>query len=70
MAIYFIKSNLAASYFLRCKFIETTFKNSNLDPIVAREIKCWKLNQCTEIETSSNCGNILKDIDLASWDEE
>lgn len=65
----FIKSDLAASYFLGCKFIETTFKNSNLDRISARDIKCWKFNQLLKIKKSSNFANILKDINLAFFDE-
>lgn len=60
----FLKSDLAASDFRRCELVETTFKNSNLDRIVARNIKCWKLNQLTKIKA-----NILKDINLASSDE-
>ena len=65
----FLKSDLAASDFRRCELIETTFKNSNLDCIVARDIKCWKLNQLIKIKKSSSFGNILKDINLASSDE-
>jgi uncharacterized protein YjbI with pentapeptide repeats len=65
----FIKSDLAASDFRRCEFIETIFKNSNLDRIVARDIKCWKLNQLIKIQKSSSFTNILKDINLASSDE-
>lgn len=64
-----IKSDLAASDFRRCEFIETTFKNSNLDHIVDRDIKCWKLNQLIKIKKSSSFANILKDINLASSDE-
>lgn len=65
----FLKSNLSASDFRRCELIETTFKNSNLDLILARYIKCWKLNQLIKIKKSSRFGNILKDINLASSDE-
>jgi uncharacterized protein YjbI with pentapeptide repeats len=65
----FLKSDLAASDFRRCELVETTFKNSNLDRIVDRDIKCWKLNQLTKIKKSSSFANILKDINLASSDE-
>ena len=65
----FLKSDLAASDFRRCELIETTFKKSNLDRIVARDIKCWKLNQLIKIKKSSSFANILKDINLASSDE-
>lgn len=65
----FLKSDLAASDFISCEFIETTFKNSNLDCIGADDIKCWKLNQLIKIKTSSSLGDILKDINLASFDE-
>ena len=65
----FIKRNLAASDFRRCEFIETTFKNRNLDRIVARDIKCWKLNQLIKIKKSSSFVNILQDINLASSDK-
>lgn len=65
----FLQSDLAASDFWNCEFSETTFKNSNLDRIVARDLKCWKSNQLTEIQKSSNFANILKDINLASSDE-
>ena len=64
----FIKSDLAASDFRRCELIETTFKNSNLDRIVARDIKCWKLNQLIKIKKSSSFANILKDMNLISTD--
>lgn len=65
----FLQSDLAASDFWNCEFSETTFKHSNLDRIVARDIKCWKLNQLIKIKKSSSFVNILKDINLASSDE-
>jgi uncharacterized protein YjbI with pentapeptide repeats len=65
----FLKSDLAASNFWNCEFNEIKFKNSNLDFIVARELKCWKLNQLTEIQESSNFATILKDMDIISSDE-
>jgi uncharacterized protein YjbI with pentapeptide repeats len=64
----FLKSDLAASDFRRCELIETTFKNSNLYLIVARDLKCWKSNQLTEIQKSSNFANILKDMNMISSD--
>jgi len=64
----FLKSDLVASDFRRCELIETTFKNSNLDLIVARDIKCLKLSQLIKIKKSSSFANILKDINLASFD--
>ena len=57
----FLNVNLRASDFSDFEFIETKFNNSNLDLIVARSIKVWKLNQCTEIEKSSNFGNLLEE---------
>ena len=65
----FLKSDLAASDFRRCELVETKFKNSNLDFIVARNLKCWKSNQLIKIKKSSNFANILKDINLISTDE-
>ena len=58
----FIKSNLTASNFSEFEFIKTKFNNSDLDLIGARSIKVWKLNQCTEIEESSNFGNLLENM--------
>jgi uncharacterized protein YjbI with pentapeptide repeats len=66
----FLKSDLAASNFWNCEFSETKFKNSNLDLIVARDLKCWKSNQLTEIKKSSNFEKILTDMNLISSDEE
>jgi len=65
----FLKSDLAASYFWGCEFVETTFKNSSLDFIVARDVKCWKSNELTKIKKSSSFANILKDMNLISTDE-
>ena len=58
----FIKSNLTASNFSEFEFIKTKFNNSNLDLIGAQSTKVWKLNQCNEIEESSNLGNLLENI--------
>ncbi len=58
----FIKANLTASNFSEFEFIKTKFNNSDLDLIGARSIKVWKLNQCTEIEESSNFGNLLENM--------
>jgi uncharacterized protein YjbI with pentapeptide repeats len=58
----FIESNLTASSFSEFEFIKTKFSNCDLDFILARSIKVWKLNQCTEIETHSNFGNLLKNM--------
>lgn len=58
----FIKSNLRASDFSEFKFTKTKFNNSDLDLIIARSIKVWKLNQCTEIKKSSNFGNFLENM--------
>ena len=66
----FLKSDLAASNFWNCEFSETTFKNSNLDLIIARDLKCWKSNQLTEIKKSSNFANILKYMNSISSDED
>lgn len=65
----FLKSDLVASNFWNCEFSETIFKNSNLDLIVARDLKCWKSNQLIKIKKSSNFANILKDMNLISTDE-
>ncbi len=56
----FIKANLTASNFSEFEFIKTKFNNSDLDLIGARSIKVWKLNQCIEIEESSNFGDLLE----------
>ena len=58
----FLNVNLRASDFSDCEFIETKFNSSDLDLIGARSIKVWKLNQCTEIEDSSNFGNFLESM--------
>jgi uncharacterized protein YjbI with pentapeptide repeats len=58
----FLNVNLRASYFSDFEFIETKFNSSDLDLIGARSIKVWKLNHCTEIEESSNFGNLLEII--------
>ena len=58
----FIKANLTASNFSEFEFIKTKFNNSDLDLIGARSIKVWKLNQCTEIEESSNFGDLLENM--------
>jgi len=58
----FLNVNLRASDFSDFEFIEMKFNNSNLDLIGARSIKVWKSNQCTEIEKSSNFGNLLEDM--------
>jgi uncharacterized protein YjbI with pentapeptide repeats len=58
----FIKANLTASNFSEFEFIPTKFNNSALDLIGARSIKVWKLNQSTEIEKSSNFGNLLENM--------
>ena len=58
----FLNSNLRASNFSEFEFIKTKFNNSDLDLIGARSIKVWKLNQCTEIEESSNFGNLLENM--------
>lgn len=55
----FLESNLRASHFAESDFIKTNFNNSDLDLIEARSIKIWKLNQWTEIEKSSNFGNLF-----------
>jgi uncharacterized protein YjbI with pentapeptide repeats len=60
----FINSNLRASDFSKLEFIETKFINSNLDLIGADSIKVWKLNQCTEIEDSSDFGNVLENMNF------
>jgi hypothetical protein len=52
---YYISSTLT-----EFEFIKTKFNNSDLDLIGARSIKVWKLNQCIEIEESSNFGNLLE----------
>ena len=56
----FIKSSLTVNNFSKFEFIETKFNNSDLDLIGARSIKVWKLNQCIEIEESSNFGDLLE----------
>ena len=59
----FLKSDLAASNFWECEFVETKFNNSNLDFIVARDVKFWKSNEWTEIKRSSNFEKLLKDME-------
>lgn len=58
----FIEANLRASGFSESEFIKTKFRNSDLDLIRAESIKVWQLNQCTEIEKSSNFGNLLENM--------
>ena len=58
----FLNVNLRASDFSDFEFIETKFNSSDLDLIGTRSIKVWKLNQCTEIEESSNFGNLLENM--------
>ena len=38
-------------------------KDSRLDLISARDIKCWKLNESIEIKMSSNLKKILKNLE-------
>lgn len=59
----FIKSDLAASNFWNCQIMKTKFKNSRLDHIVARNMKCWKSNELIEIKISSNFKEILKNLE-------
>ena len=56
----FIKANLRGSDFSEFEFIKTKFNNSDLDLIGAESIKVWKLNQCIEIESSDNFGDLLE----------
>jgi uncharacterized protein YjbI with pentapeptide repeats len=58
----FLQSDLGASNFWDCEFSETKFQNSNLDLIVARDLKCWKSNQLIEIQKSSNFAKIWEDM--------
>ena len=51
---------------MELEFIKMKFNNSGLDLIEARFIKVWKLNQCTEIEDSSNFGNLLENMSSSS----
>ena len=60
----FIKSDLAASTFWDCQLMKTKFKNSRLDRIVARNIKCWKSNEPIEIKMSSNFKEILDNLEF------
>ena len=60
----FIKSDLAASTFWDCQLIKIKFKNSRLDRIVARNIKCWKSNEPIEIKMSSNFKEILDNLEF------
>lgn len=46
----FSHTNSRSSSFRRCELIETKIENSNLDLIISRSIKIWKLNQLIEIE--------------------
>jgi uncharacterized protein YjbI with pentapeptide repeats len=62
----FLKSDLAASDFMDCEFVETKFKNSNLDLILAWDVKLWKSNKCIDSKESPNFGMILKDFNLTS----
>lgn len=50
--------------FTKCKFIETVFKDNNLDFMSAVEVKCSNLNECTNLEESSDFGKILKDLNM------
>lgn len=60
----FLQSDLAASDFRRCQLIETKFKNSNLDLIIARSIQVYNSKQSIEIEKSTNFKKTLKDMNL------
>lgn len=50
--------------------MDTLFKNSNLDFILAWDVKLWKSNKWIEIKESPNFGMILKDLNLTSTDED
>ena len=49
----FLKSNLAASDFRRCELIETTFKHSNLNFILVKDVKVWKSKEWIEVNDFS-----------------
>lgn len=56
-----IQSDLRASYFFDCEFNKIIFKNNNLDNIIGRNIKFWKLNELIEIKESSNFEKTLEE---------
>jgi uncharacterized protein YjbI with pentapeptide repeats len=49
----FLKSDLAASDFWDCEFSETTFKQSNLNFIIVRDIKVWKSKEWVKVNDLS-----------------
>jgi uncharacterized protein YjbI with pentapeptide repeats len=48
----FLEVDLAASDFQKVEFVETKFNNSNLDLILAWDVKCWKSKKWIEIKES------------------
>ena len=56
----FITNNLKASYFSEIEFIETIFKDNNLDLASVKSSKVWKLKQCTEIKEPSYLENFVE----------
>jgi uncharacterized protein YjbI with pentapeptide repeats len=66
----FLKSDLSASDFYNCEFSETRFKNTNLNFIIAQDVKLWKSNKRIDINDGYTFQRILADLNMASFDEE
>ena len=66
----FLKSDLSASDFWECQFVETTFKNSNLNFRIVQDVKFRKSNKWIKIKDKSHFEKILKDTDGISSDED
>ena len=58
----FLKSDLSASDFWECQFVEPTFKDSNLNFIIAQDVRIWKSNKWVEIQESSSFADIWEDM--------
>jgi len=69
----FIQNIFRIAIVEKCDFIETIFNNSDLTKMIVANVRCYKLNLLAEIKEfsdSDDFGDILKEINLASSDEE
>ena len=60
----FLNSDLTRSEFSNFELIETKFKNSKLDFLIATDIKVSRSNQSIEVEESFKLEKTLKDMNL------
>ena len=59
-----VQVNLTASYFSNFEFIETKFKNSKLNSIIAISVKISRSKQSIEVDDFFSFKKTLKDMNL------